>query len=180
MENGFGYFSKDVAIELEITTSTLRRWSIELEKQDYFFQRNEKDQRIYYERDFKAFRELKKLIANSVPFADALNAVATRDFDSENARQTPSVYSEMVRLSKHELHEIVHVAVKNAIEEEREAMFLAFENKLNDVVEKRDRIITQQMKQSLEEQREQHLLEVAATHEEKKSSWWNKLFKNKE
>ena len=60
MENEFGYFSKDVAIELEITTSTLRRWSIELEKEGYSFHRNEKDQRIYYERDFKAFRELKK------------------------------------------------------------------------------------------------------------------------
>lgn len=85
----------------------------------------------------------------------------------------------MVRLSKHELHEIVHVAVKNAIEEEREAMLSSFENKLNDVVEKRDRILTQQMKRSLEEQREQHLLEVAATQEETRSSWWSKLLKKK-
>ncbi|MED5102886.1 hypothetical protein P9858_22420 [Niallia circulans] len=27
--NSFGYFSKDVAADLEITTSSLRRWSIE-------------------------------------------------------------------------------------------------------------------------------------------------------
>ena len=178
MENEFGYFSKDVAIELDITTSTLRRWSIELEKEGYSFQRNEKDQRIYYERDFKAFRELKKLIANSVPVIDAIKAIVSRDFEGENEERTPSVYSEMIRLSKRELQEIVHIAVKEAIEEEREAMFLAFENKLNDIVEKRDRIITQQMKRSLEEQREQYLLEVAATQQEK-SSLWSKLFKNK-
>ena len=44
--NHFGYFAKDVASELEITTSTLRRWSIELEKAGYSFERNEKEQRI--------------------------------------------------------------------------------------------------------------------------------------
>ena len=103
MENEFGYFSKDVAIELEITTSTLRRWSIELEKEGYKFHRNEKEQRIYYERDFKAFRELKKLMSNSVPISDAIKAIASRDFEGENADRTPSVYSDMVRLSKREL-----------------------------------------------------------------------------
>ena len=133
MENEFGYYSKDVAIELEITTSTLRRWSIELEKQGYKFHRNEKDQRIYYERDFKAFRELKKLLSNSVPILDAIKAVSSRDFEGENADRSPSVYSEMIRLSKRELKEIV----KEAIEEEREMMFNAFEAKMNDVVEKK-------------------------------------------
>ncbi|GIN87588.1 hypothetical protein J6TS2_39740 [Heyndrickxia sporothermodurans] len=68
----FGYFSKDVALELEITTSTLRRWSIELEKLGYVFDRNDKEQRIYYERDFKALRELKKLLAHNVSFTDAV------------------------------------------------------------------------------------------------------------
>lgn len=48
----FGYFSKDVALELKITTSSLRRWSFELEKLGYNFERNEKEQRIYYERRF--------------------------------------------------------------------------------------------------------------------------------
>ncbi|MFP3917771.1 hypothetical protein U5N28_08180 [Lysinibacillus telephonicus] len=31
MELKLGYFSKDVAEQLEVTTSTLRRWSIELD-----------------------------------------------------------------------------------------------------------------------------------------------------
>ncbi|MEI3611417.1 MerR family transcriptional regulator [Pseudogracilibacillus sp. SO30301A] len=91
-KNEFGYFSKDVAIELEITTSTLRRWSIELEKEGYNFNRNEKEQLIYYERDFKALRELKKLLSNNVPFSDAIKAIASTDFENKNAKQTPSVY----------------------------------------------------------------------------------------
>jgi DNA-binding transcriptional MerR regulator len=175
MENtsNFGYFAKDVASELEITTSTLRRWSIELEKAGYSFERNEKEQRIYYERDFKAFREMKKLLANSVAFVDAIKAVSSMDLDDKNASLTPSVYKQELRLSKSELQEIVHTAVKEAIDKEREAMFQAFENKMNDVVEKRDRIITQQLNKSLEEKR----LEIAATQEEKKS-WWRKFFGN--
>jgi DNA-binding transcriptional MerR regulator len=171
--NEFGYFAKDVAFELEVTTSTLRRWSIELEKAGYSFERNEKEQRIYFERDFKAFRELKKLLSNSVPFADAIKAVVSMNLENKNASQTPSVYSDDIRVSKHELQEIVHKAVKEAIEKEREAMFRAFENKMNDVVERRDRVLTQEMKRSLEERQ----LEIAAAQEEKKKEkWWSKIF----
>lgn len=43
-------------------------------------------------------------------------------------------------------------------------MFQAFEHKMNDAVERRDRLITQQLEQSLEERR----LEIAATQDENK------------
>lgn len=164
----FGYFAKDVAAELNITTSTLRRWSIELEKQGYYFTRNEKEQRIYYERDFQALRELKKLLSQSASFADALNAVISRDAQAKNATQTPSVFTDDIRLSTRQLEEIIHKTVKQAIEEEREAMLQAFEYKINDVVEKRDRILTKQLQQSLEERR----VEIAAAAEEKEKKWW--------
>lgn len=167
MDNKFGYFSKDVAQELQITTSSLRRWSIELENEGYNFQRNEKKQRIYYERDFKAFRELKKLLANSVPFTDAIKAICTRDFEEENAQQTPSVYSEMVRLSKRELQDIV----KQAVEEEREILLQAIQEKLDNTIESRDRILTQQLRKNFEEN-QQKLLEVSLVP---KAKWWDKL-----
>lgn len=171
--NQFGYFAKDVAVELEVTTSTLRRWSIELEKSGYVFERNDKEQRIYYERDFKAFRELKKLLTHSVAFTDAIKAVVSMDLEDKNASLTPSVYKQELRLSKDELEELIHRTVKKAVEEEREAMLKAFEYKMNDVVEKRDRFITQQLNKSLEERR----LEIAAAQEEKKS-WWKKIFRS--
>ncbi len=169
MENEFGYYSKDVAIELEITTSTLRRWSIELEKEGYTFHRNEKEQRIYYERDFKAFRELKKLLSNNVPFKDAVKAIVSTDFENKNAHQTPSVYSQMVRLSKHELEEVV----TKAIEKEHEQLMKVFEDKLNNTIEMRDRMLIQQMNRSREDRKKL----IAATQEEKNKSWWKKLFK---
>ncbi|NMO80143.1 MerR family transcriptional regulator [Niallia alba] len=172
--NSFGYFSKDVAADLEITTSSLRRWSIELEQHGYIMERNEKGQRIYYERDFKALRELKKLLANNVSFTDALNAVVSMNMDEKNATKTPSVFTDEIRLSKSELEETIQRVVKVAIEEERENMLKAFEYKMNDVVEKRDRILTMQLQQSLEEKR----LEIAAAKEEEEvKPWWKKLFK---
>ncbi|OVE46062.1 DNA-binding protein, partial [Bacillus badius] len=51
-----GYFAKETALELGITASTLRRWSIELEKAGYLFERNDKGQRIYFERDFQSLK----------------------------------------------------------------------------------------------------------------------------
>lgn len=171
----FGYFAKDLAIELEITTSSLRRWSLEFEKEGYEFERNDKNQRIYYERDFKAFRELKRLLSNSVPFKDAIKAVVSMRM---NAQKAPSVYVEnedIVRLSKRELEEIIQTSVKKAIEDEREAMFRAFEVKLNNVIEQRDRYLTQELHRSLEEKK----LEIAAAKEqeiEEKKPWWKSIF----
>lgn len=171
MDNTFGYFSKDVAIELEITTSSLRRWSIELEKEGYSFHRNDKDQRIYYERDFKALREFKKLLANSVPFSDATKAVASRDFETENAVRAPSVYSDMIRLSKRELKEII----KKEIENEREILLDAIQVKLNDTIEVRDKLLTQQLRNAFEENKK--MIEVSRSSG--KVSWWKKLLNNK-
>lgn len=82
----------------------------------------------------------------------------------------PSVYEESVRLSKQELQEVVREAVKQAVEEEREAMFQAFEYKLNNVIEQRDRHLTKELHRSLEEKR----LEIAASKEN--IPWWRRLF----
>ena len=169
-QNKFGYFAKDVATDLEITTSTLRRWSLELEKRGYEFERNEKEQRIYYERDFKAFRELKKLLSNSVPFIDAVNAVVSMVLENKNAVKTPSVYKEEIRLSKQELQELVQLAVSKAIEKEREVILDAVEKKLENALERRDRSITLELQQSLEQKQ----AEIAATQEKK--PWWKRLF----
>ncbi|MFP7474453.1 MerR family transcriptional regulator [Niallia taxi] len=161
----YGYFAKDVALNLDINTNTLRRWAIELEKHGYSFERTNQNHRIYYERDFKTLRELKKLIAKDVPLENALNAVVSMDLDSKKAVQTPTVHDE-IRVSRSELEDVIHKTVKKAVEEEREAMLKAFEHKINDVVEQRDRVLTTQLQNTLEERR----LEIAAAAEEKK--WW--------
>ncbi|MFF2458950.1 hypothetical protein [Peribacillus simplex] len=60
------------------------------------------------------------------------------------------------------MEKLNHKTVKKAIEEEREIMFQGFEMKMNDAVEKRNRLLTTQMNKRLEEK----ILEIAAAKEE--------------
>lgn len=53
-------------------------------------------------------------------------------------------------LTRDELEEIIHLAVKKAVEEDREFMFQAFEQKISDTIEMRDRQLTLAMKSTLE------------------------------
>jgi len=164
--NQFGYFAKDVSLQLDMNPSTLRRWCIELEKAGYTFTRNEHNQRIFYERDFNAFRKLKELLSKNVSMDHAVHAVVSM---VQTLSQTPSVQiknEDEIRLSKRELQEIIHEEVRRAIEAEREAMFQAFERKVNDQTEKRD----QQLLTAIREVQEIKLLAAAA--EEKKKKWF--------
>lgn len=87
--NTYGYFAKTVAGNLQISPNTLRRWSLELEKQGYEFDRSDSNKRIYYEKDMKAFRELKSLLDAAVSMENAtktvVNTTETRDNESVTA-----------------------------------------------------------------------------------------------
>lgn len=184
-QNEFGYFSKQVATDLDITTSTLRRWSIELEKHGYEFERNEKDQRIYYERDYKAFRELKMLLANNVSMEDASKAVVAKFRNEKNALQTPSVYDQEMRLSARDFEELTKEIYQKAIKEvQQEFMEIIRKqqeyidnrlSKLDERLEERDRKLMESIR-SLQEQK-QALLEASTTKEKK--GFFARLFSQK-
>ncbi len=58
------YYTKQVADNLGISTSTLRKWSLLLEHEDggnYQFERNEKNERMFFDYDILALRHLMKL-----------------------------------------------------------------------------------------------------------------------
>lgn len=180
--NEFGTLSKEVAIYLDINPNTLRRWSLELEKHGYIFERNNKDQRIYYERDIQTLSELKIILDKGQSMDNATKAVATKYKERKNAEKTLSVIvnneenNEQITLSKRDLESMIESTVEKsvvkAIEQEREAMFKAFELKMDDSIEKRDRILMQSINRTMEEKR----LEIAATKEEEKKTWWQKIF----
>jgi DNA-binding transcriptional MerR regulator len=178
----YGYFAKDVAADLEVTTSTLRRWSIELEKAGYKFERNEKDQRIYYDRDFKAFRELKKLISNSVVLIDAINAVVSMDAEGLNASQTPSVYREETRLTRQFLEEIldekINQAIQQAFEEGRQQGHKEIKEMIKKIEkrsEERDENLMSVIR-SIREEKEEVKQLIAASQEQTKKTFWQRLF----
>lgn len=161
MENEFGYFSKDVAKKFDITTSTLRRWAIALEKKGYLFERNDKNQRIFYKHDYDALTKLKELLNNSVPFENAIEVVVSTIQNDSEEPKTPSVYNNSVRLSKGELREMI----KELLEEERENILNALDYKLSNQIELRDRYLMQEWSAALEEKQKK-----------KKIHWWQKIF----
>lgn len=58
--------------------STLHRWAIFLEKKGYLFERNDKNQRIFYKNDYDALTKLKELLNNSVSFENVIEVVVSR------------------------------------------------------------------------------------------------------
>lgn len=98
------FWTKDVAERLEIGTSTLRKWCIALEQEQYSFVKGAKNSRAFVQKDIKVLEQMKKLIQEagmsiegavkvvlSVPFAEA-----ETDNDLEDGNRTPSVLSENV------------------------------------------------------------------------------------
>ncbi|MFJ7557790.1 MerR family transcriptional regulator [Bacillus thuringiensis] len=60
----FGRFSGQVSKELDVNGNTLRVWCLELENAGYKFERNNRQQRIYYEHDITILKEMKGLMAD--------------------------------------------------------------------------------------------------------------------
>lgn len=68
----FGFFAKIVAEEIGIGKDTLRTWSLKLEAEGVKFERNERKQRIYFEKDIVMLENMKELVG----LGHALNDVA--------------------------------------------------------------------------------------------------------
>jgi len=99
MDEDFGYYAKTVADRLGVSRDTLRSWAIKLETTKKFeFERNEKKQRIYFEKDIRAFQNMKELLDLQQPMIDVVGIISEKikngDFDkptTDNTEITPSV-----------------------------------------------------------------------------------------
>ncbi|TYS55794.1 MerR family transcriptional regulator [Bacillus infantis] len=59
---GQHYPPKDLSILLDIADSTLRKWAIALEEQEYFFSRTDKNKRLFSDRDVIVLKHLRNLV----------------------------------------------------------------------------------------------------------------------
>lgn len=98
------FWTKDVAKRLEIGTSTLRKWCMALEQEQYSFVKGAKNSRAFVQKDIKVLEQMKKLIQEtgmsiegtvkivlSIPFTEV-----ETDNDLENTNRTLGVLSENV------------------------------------------------------------------------------------
>ena len=158
--NTYGMFAKEVALNLGVNTNTLRRWAIELERQGYNFSRNDKNQRIYYERDILVLFKFQKVIEKTQSLENTAKTVVERLDDKENAEKMLGVIEESnvkVVFSKDELEEFANRIAAEAVERAAEHL----SQKFLDVIEQRDRKLMQNLTQTMEQKR----MEIATANE---------------
>lgn len=85
----YGQFAKEIADQVGINPNTLRRWSLELEKLNYKFERNERSQRIYYKTDLSVLHEMKKFLDKNFNLEEA--ATKSIEVTKENEVETVTV-----------------------------------------------------------------------------------------
>nr|WP_189667129.1 DUF3967 domain-containing protein [Pseudomonas amygdali] len=100
------YTTKQVADNLSVSTSAMRKWCLMLEDAGYVFERNEKNNRVFYDHDMLALRHLKKLTQeDGKSLENAIKAVsdmsrARQDVtgsDSENPAQEAAVSQDVLK-----------------------------------------------------------------------------------
>ncbi|EOQ04691.1 hypothetical protein KOY_04866 [Bacillus cereus VDM021] len=183
MSNEFGTFSKEVAIHLDINPSTLRRWASELEKQGYKFERNDKNNRIFYDKDILALSDLKRLLDKTQSIEIATKTVAKQHADRKSSEKAIAALQEsdaQITLTKDELEEYTKniiqqtakqtaMAIKEQLTEEITGQVI---QKMQQVEEQRDRKLMQSIRATLDEKKLE--IEMAATIQ--KESFWTRLF----
>ena len=170
----YGMFAKELALNLDINTNTLRRWAIELEEQGYEFSRNDKNQRIYYQRDTLALSDFQKIIEKTQSLEITAKAVVSRVNDKKNAEKILGVIEESkdkIVFSKEELDDLINRVADEAVERAAEHL----SQKIMDVIEQRDRKLMHNLTQTMEQKQ----LEVAATTEKEKPGFFARLFKKR-
>lgn len=122
----YGRFAKEVADTVGINPNTLRRWSLELEKLDYEFERNERSQRIYYKKDICVLEKMKEFLDKNFSLEES--ARQSLEESKKNGVETVSVSEEM--------------NVTTTIQERSEELTI-FQEKFVQMVDQQNKIVEQ-------------------------------------
>lgn len=162
-----------MAALLQIGDSTVRKWCRVLEAQGYRFIRDDQDRRAFTDHDAIAMRFFKELTQDKgVALESAAKAVVSR-FSREAAQVVaPSVTAvseryegAMTRLLDHvERQEEFNKALLQELADQRRY--------IEDSLTRRDELLMQRLRESLEERKALAAAEQAAAAEAAKRKWW--------
>lgn len=185
----YGVFASEVCRQLDLNANTLRKWCIALERRNYQFERDKRNQRIYYPKDIALLERMRNLSSDgSRNKSDTLDILLSEE---ENGQITQSVT----------YNENGHTPVIERSDEHVEKTELTLV-KMNNIQEKlvhqQQQIIiqnTELTKMFLEERKEKHELKeqlydlqqkmnevlafVQQESEEKSKSLFQKIFSKK-
>jgi len=165
------YHSKEIAKELDIGTSTIRKWCLLLEEKGYKFIRNEKNQRVFIQKDINILKRFKELTQNDgMTLENAINTVIEEynrdDISSHNAIENDNIkrYEEKIDLL------LEHVENQQKFNQELLKRLEEQQVFINENLEKRDKYLMNLVRETQETKR------LIAATEETKKSFWQRLF----
>lgn len=85
------YWANQVATILDVSKSTLRKWSLALEAAGYVFVRDEHDRRCYIERDIPVLRRMKTMLDDGMTMENAALVGIALEKPRENEVMSGSV-----------------------------------------------------------------------------------------
>jgi mevalonate kinase len=150
------YWNHEIASELGIGESTLRKWCIELEKNGYTFIRGTMDSRAFTVHDLTALRVFKELIkVEKRSKNEASNIVVERFKRKEENEETTPVPMENTR-SIEKLEEMVEILLERTEKQEEfnRALIERLEKQdeyIKESIEKRDRLLLENIRKSQDE-----------------------------
>jgi hypothetical protein len=180
------YWNNEVASELEIGESTLRKWCIELEENGYTFIKGAMDSRAFTDLDLAALKYFKQLLKGKKHTKEQASKIVVEKFKREggNERTTPIpmentrsienlevMMKDLLERSRQQ-EEINHVLLEQTKKQEEFNRLLVQkleqqEQYIKESIEKRDKLLLENIRSSQEQ---------AATIEKKKTSWIKKIF----
>ena len=176
------YSTNELAEILKVSSPSLRRWSIELEKAGYTFAKSKHNgKRLFVQSDVEMFKVFQKMVQdNNITTENASKLIVERFPKEVITGQSLSVQpenSENIQLQQ---------SIIDYMEQMKDEIFTRLderEQKEKEYIAKRDQSLVESMRATLDTKKEvaelkelvQTLVEQSATKEKK--SFWSRIFK---
>lgn len=171
MDNAFEfiYSSKEISLNLDIASSTLRTWCLKLEASGYLFKRSHDGRRMFFERDIIALRMMQKLLEKKHPIESVASQISSK-FNAMTHSvidDKAEVLSQPTLSSKHFPNQSLFIqeirqAIREEVHQEVAATIDKQHKRLEEHIEQRDHQLMQVLRE-IQQQRN-------------KKRWWQKLF----
>lgn len=179
------YTPKDIKMALDIGDSTLRKWCLAIEENDFFFDRTDNNRRIFSDRDLVMLKHFKNLVqVQNMSAKNASIIVVSKYKNKPSFKENSENSVPQVRSDNENMEEM-----RSFIEEQRAHIEKQeeFNRMLLDRLEEQQRYIDERLEsrdqkllETMNQMQEQKKLELEQKdkelEEEKNKSIWSRLF----
>lgn len=169
------YNPSDISELLNVKESTLRKYSIMLEKAGYEFQKNSRKQRQYSDNDIITLRKLITHKNNGMTLEESVEGVVLWHKGGETDNAVAHVTDNAEQRNKSDITELKQLIEKqNEMIGEMSKRLDQQQEYLDKRLNERDQLLMQTLNESMETRKM-----IAAAEEKEKQSIWSKLFKKR-